>query len=122
MIQPPVDLVATIAGPTKPVAAGATTSDSVVVRNTGSAASSGTTTVNVYAPFAHPSYSGSGWTCTTSGTCSTSNAVPAGGSLPSITVTSTAPDYIDSGSGGASLSNSVDGDSSDNEVQLTTWS
>ena len=120
--QPPVDLVPLITGPSQPVAAGGTITNTVTVANTGSAASSGTVTIDAYAPVPGGSYSGSGWTCTTQGVCATNTAVPAGGTLPPITITSTAPTGLtQANQAEADLTNSTDGDTSDNDAYVTTW-
>ena len=47
--------------------------------------------MHAYAPVSGGSYSGTGWTCTTQGVCAADTPVPAGGTLPPITITSTAP-------------------------------
>ena len=55
-----MDLVPLITGPSQPVAAGRTITNTVTVQNAGSSASSGTVTVHAYAPVSGGSYSGAG--------------------------------------------------------------
>jgi hypothetical protein len=120
--QPPVDLVPLITGPSQPVAAGGTITNTITVANAGSAASSGTVTVHAYAPVPGGSYSGTGWTCTSGGVCATNTPVPAGGTLPPITITSTAPAGLtQANQPEADLTNISDGDTSDNDAYTTTW-
>ncbi len=87
-----VDLVATLAPVGSGVRAGSSGSFKASVRNLGQASSSGQVEVSFfrYGPGSGSwSFSGSGWSCPTGGvTCVTSESVPAGGSLPELTVSS----------------------------------
>jgi hypothetical protein len=108
--------------PDDATAAGGTITNTITVANTGSAASSGTVTVNAYAPVSGGSYSGSGWTCTSQGVCATNTPVPAGGTLPPITITSTAPTgRTQANQPESDLTNISDGDTNDNDAYTTTW-
>jgi hypothetical protein len=54
--------------------------------------------------------------------CATNASVPAGGTLPPITVTSTAPtDLTQTSQAEADLTNISDGDTSDNDAIVTVW-
>ena len=107
------------------MAAGGTITNTVTVQNAGGSASSGTVTVHAYAPVSGGSYSGTGSTCTTQGVCATNTPVPAGGTLPPITITSTAPaadpSWLGEGqTAEADLTSSSDGDTVDNDATINT--
>src|SRR5438552_1979635 len=69
--HPPMDSVPLSPGPSKPLAATETNTLSLHDPLPIYTASSGTVTVNAYAPSTPASYSGSGWTCTSQGVCAT---------------------------------------------------
>lgn len=104
----PVDLAVRMSGLT-PASAGEPVTFSAQVTNTGTAASSGEVSVQLYAPVPDAVATGTGWTCTAALVCTHAGAVPAGGALPAITVTAPAPAGYQSGiSASAWVSNDSD--------------
>src|SRR5262249_27167578 len=110
------------AGPTSPPS-GAWT---VTVRNTGTAASSGTTQVELYfvngTGYLQPA-TGSGWTCddrTGSQTCTNTDPVPAGGSLPPLKFPVAALPGYGSAHAQATLTNPSDGTTDNNTLNIDT--
>jgi uncharacterized membrane protein len=115
----PVDLVVTLSqlGPVKQGQAGAVTA---LVTNTGSNPSSGPVTVQLNSSFRGATASGSGWTCTSTLACTHASPVPAGGSLPAITMSFTPPasDALGSYQVSAQVSNGSDADTTNNETAV----
>jgi Cutinase len=97
VVQPTstIDVVASVSDGGVPFTAGSPATYTVTVRNTGTSAASGTTTVYYPAPFAGTVASGAGWTCTASTvsdpSCTYSGGLAANSALPPVTVTGTVP-------------------------------
>jgi uncharacterized repeat protein (TIGR01451 family) len=80
------DLAVTAAGP-GPVASGATASVVLTARNVGTASASGAVTLQVSSDLGPLTLSGSGWVCSSGGSCDHAGPVAAGASLPALTAT-----------------------------------
>ncbi len=117
----PVNLTLSMAATSSPFVAGGTGAYSLTVSNFGTAASSGLVTVNIPEPFDTDAASGSGWNCDiSSATCTNPGPVPAGGSLPAITVSGPIPSGSNSVQASASVSNSSDDNISNDSASVTT--
>jgi RHS repeat-associated protein len=122
VVAGPVDLTVDIAD-TGPFGRGGVGIFIITVRNVGSAASSGITTVDIPEPFSPTDAGGSGWTCDMSAAaCTSPAAVAPGGSLPEIYVIGPVPSQgaPESFSGSASVSNASDDNSGNNTASITT--
>jgi hypothetical protein len=122
----PIDVVATVSDGGVPFTAGKQAAYTVRVRNEGTSAASGVTTVYYPVPFAGVTATGTGWTCTSSTvsdpTCTHSGGVAAGSALPPVTVTGTVPaqDAPATVEAQASVDNPSDAFTHDNYVYLGT--
>ena len=122
----PIDVVATLSDGGAPFTAGAQATYTVTVRNVGTSAASGVTTVHYPVPFAGVTASGTGWTCTASTvsdpTCTHSGGVAAGSALPPVTITGTVPaqDAPATVTAYASVDNASDAYTNDNSTSLDT--
>ena len=128
VVQPSstVDVVASLSDGGAPFTAGQPGVYTITVRNVGTSAATGTTTVDYPAPLGGEVAAGSGWICTGSGVstphCTYPGGIPAGSALPPITVTVPVPAQDDPGYAyaAASVDNPSDGYTSDNNAQLDT--
>jgi hypothetical protein len=120
----PVDVVATISDGGSPFAAGKRAVYAVRVRNVGTSAATGTTTVYYPVPFRGVVASGPGWNCTdstaASPACTYPGGIAAGAALPPVTITGTVPaqDAPFSVRAQVTLDNPTDAYTSDNFAQL----
>ena len=91
----PIDVVATVSDGGVPFTAGNQAVYKVVVRNVGTSAASGVTTVHYPTPLGGMVAAGTGWTCTDSTvadpTCTHPGGLAAGSALPPVTITGTVP-------------------------------
>jgi hypothetical protein len=90
-----IDVVATVSDGGFPFTAGKQAVYSVTVRNVGTSAATGVTTVHYPAPFSGAVAAGTGWTCTDSNvpdpTCTHPDGLAAGAALPPVIITATVP-------------------------------
>jgi hypothetical protein len=90
-----VDVVAMVSDGGFPLTAGNPAVWTVRVRNVGTSAATGVTTVHYPTPLGGEVAAGTGWTCTASTvsdpTCTHAGGVAAGGTLPPVTITTTVP-------------------------------
>jgi hypothetical protein len=121
-----IDVVATVSDGGAPFTAGAQAAYSVTVRNVGTSAARGVTTVHYAVPFTGMVASGTGWTCTASTvsdpTCTHSGGVAAGSALPPVTITGTIPaqDAPATVEGQVNVDNATDAYTNDNSTDLDT--
>lgn len=88
------DLSIAVSGPTGTVNSGSAVAYVIAVTNNGPDAASGATVTDTLpSGTTMSSFSGTGWNCTgtTTVTCTSTTAVPNGGSFPTLTINSTAP-------------------------------
>lgn len=107
------------------VNAGATLSYTVVVTNNGPDPTSGTTTVvdTLPAGVSGATGSGTGWLCNTSAgtvTCTSTDAINAANTFPSITISMTAPSNAGTANNSATVSNANDGNGTNNTANSST--
>jgi len=115
-----VDLAVAMGG-LAPIRTGEPVTFSARVSNAGTAASNGDVSVQLYAPFTDASAAGAGWTCTTSLACVHPGPVPAGGTLPDITVTTAVPPgYVYGVAASASVTNDSDAHTGNNTTSIAT--
>ena len=91
VIRAPTDLVANVADGGVPFTIGGKAFDTVTVRNVGSQPYSEPVEIQYVMYGGNPVASGSGWTCEGADTCTWPGPVPADGTLPTLTVTSSIP-------------------------------
>lgn len=93
-VKASTDLSVTATGPTGTVTTGNAVAYVITVTNNGPDSASGATVTDTLpSGTVMTSFSGTGWSCTGTGTvtCNSTTAVPSGGSFPVLTINSTAP-------------------------------
>jgi hypothetical protein len=121
-----IDVVASVSDGGVPFTGGGQAAYSVTVRNVGTSAASGVTTVHYPTPLDGMTATGSGWTCTDSSvadpTCTYPGGLAAGAALPPITITGAVPgqDAPATVRAQVSVDNASDAFTNDNYTYLDT--